>query len=61
MKLITDSVRGYDSSANRKRAIAALARKGFNYFVCFRDVQSTYALLYSKADWVKPSRIYIDK
>ena len=49
---ITERTRGYDSSKNRKLAIKGLRGQGFNYFVCYRDLNSEFALLYSTADWV---------
>lgn len=44
--------RYYESHADRKRAISQLIRRGYNYFVCFADVQSPYALEYSVSEWV---------
>jgi len=60
MKRLTKGrIRGYESRADRKRAIAMLRRQGYNYFVCYRDTQSEFALQYAKADWVKPGQAYI--
>jgi hypothetical protein len=61
MKNITDMVRGYQSCGDRKRAIAMLRRLGYNHFVCFKDVNSDYALMYNKASWVEPGSIYVDR
>jgi len=59
---IVDNCRGYTSHRARKIAIAMLAKRGFNYFVQYRDKQSDNALLFSKSDWVtKEGGIYIDK
>lgn len=64
MKQIIDIVRGYTSHGNRKRAITMLRKHGFNYFVCFRDVNSEFALMYSTAEWVTvergPHGVYVD-
>lgn len=44
---ITEMVRGYKSSADRKRAIILMWRAGTaQRFICFRDVQSDFALMY---------------
>jgi len=51
MKRITPKIRGYASRADRERAIKQLFRKGWNHFVCFRDVQSEFALQYGLALW----------
>lgn len=51
MKQIVSRIRGYASSADRERAIKQLFRKGYNHFVCFRDVQSEFALQYGLALW----------
>jgi len=45
--------RGYSRSSHRKSAIKMLAKRGWNYFVCFRDVQSEFALQMGHADWVE--------
>ena len=47
-------IRGYKSSRDRNIAITQLHKKGWNYFVCYVDVQSHYALLVGNADWVEP-------
>jgi hypothetical protein len=52
-------VRGYTSAGARKAAIAQLAKRGFNYFVCYRDVQAEFALTYSVADWVGAGSVYV--
>jgi len=43
--------RGYRTAADRERSIKMLARRGLNYFVCYRDVQSEFALHYGVAFW----------
>ncbi len=45
-------VRGYNSRRARNIAITQLTRRGFNYFVCYKDTQSEYALMASWAEWV---------
>lgn len=59
--------RGYKTPADRKRAITALRKQGFNYFVCYleacpgaRAAEQTNALQFSTADWVKPGGFYVD-
>lgn len=59
MKQITSDIRGYDSSKARKCAIKRYIRLGFNYFVCFKDTQSEFALEIGKVSWVK-DHPYID-
>jgi len=61
MKRIIEHTRGYANAADRKRAIAMLAKQGWNYFICFRDVQSDFALAYNKADWVTPGGIHVSR
>lgn len=53
--------RGYSDAGNRNRAIAQLRRRGFNYFVCYRDVQSPFALNFGVATWVAPGGVYINR
>lgn len=49
-------VRGYNSPADRKRAIKAIFKTGkANHFTCFMDVQSRYALQYGASNWVMES------
>ncbi len=55
--VVKNGVRGYNSAANRKRAIKNLVRFGYNYFVCYRDTQSEFALTFSIANWVKDSKL----
>mgnify|MGYP001615463564 FL=1 len=43
--------RGYRTPADRNRAIAMLVRRGLNHFVCYRDVQSEFALQFCVAAW----------
>lgn len=52
-------VRGYASVGDRRRAIAMLRKRGFNYFVIFRDVRSEYALQIGSADWVLEGEVSI--
>jgi len=51
--------RGYRSSLARKIAIAHLRRRGLNYFVCYRDTQSAFALQAGWAAWVGDGQAYI--
>ena len=46
---------GFKSSTARSRAIAALVKRGFNYFVCYTDKKLKYALqvAQSNSPWVK--------
>lgn len=54
MITITQGIRGYKSSADRKRAIKMMIRSGrFNHFVCFRDVKSEFALQFGFAEWAR--------
>lgn len=57
---ITTMIRGYKRPGYRRIALAQLRRRGYNYFVFFRDVQSEYALQYGKAAWVKPGDYHLD-
>ena len=52
MKRIIERVRGYETSADRKRAIAQLFKRGWTRFVCYRDTQAEFALMFSKPSWV---------
>lgn len=45
------SHRGYQTDADRERAIKQLQRRGFNHFVCYRDVASDYALAATWSEW----------
>lgn len=45
--------RGYNSATDRNRAIKMFYRAGYNYFVCYRDTQSEFALNYGWAEWVE--------
>lgn len=56
---ITDIVRGYKRTGDRKRALSHLFKRGYNYFVFFKDTQSDCALLYSKAEWVKSGQYHV--
>lgn len=53
--------RGYDSKGDRQRAVAALAKRGFNYFVFYRDSQAEIALQFGNADWVTEGQIHISR
>lgn len=55
-----DNHRGYRSNGDRKRAIKMLNKIGFNYFVCYKDTKSNFALTIGKADWVKPGQCYVN-
>ena len=61
MKPIVEQVRGYNNSSDRNRAIKMLAKRGWNHFICYKDVCSDIALMFGKADWVKPGQIYVDR
>ncbi len=61
MKRITDQTRGYGTAADRNRAIKALVKRGFNYFVCYRDTQAEFALLIGNADWVSAGGVYVNR
>jgi hypothetical protein len=52
-------IRGYNSRADRKRAITQLRRRGFNCFVLYRDTQAEFAVQYTVAEWVGEGRAYI--
>ena len=54
-----DKWRTYKTPADRNRAIAALGRRGWNYFVCYLDVQGL-ALYFSTAAWVGPGSRYVN-
>lgn len=50
------------SEAGRRRWIERLNQRHpsrFNYFVCFRDVQSPWALLFGTAEWASVDVPYI--
>jgi hypothetical protein len=49
--------RGYKTRGYRKQAIKMLIKRGYNHFICFKDVSAPIALMYAKAD--KPD-IYIN-
>jgi len=51
-------VRDYKTAVDRKRAIAMLRKHGYNYFVSFKDVFYSTALLRDKANWVPASDFY---
>ena len=61
MKQLTEISRGYSSFSARLKAIHALARAGFNYFVPYRDVHAEFALQYGVADWVRPGSVHVDE
>ena len=48
MKQITEIVRGYDTEADRQRAIRMFELYGYTHFVEFQDTQSDFALCYSR-------------
>ena len=60
MVKITNITRGYKTHADRKRALAQLFRRGFNYFVFYRDTQAQFALQFGNADWVKEGTYYLN-
>ena len=64
MTNIISHIRGYSNAGDRKRAIAQLRKRGFNYFVCFREKTSDHALQFSVCEWVTKERgvngVYID-
>lgn len=45
----TMGIRGYNTAADRLRAIRGLRKQGFDRFTCFQDVKSDYALMYGCA------------
>jgi hypothetical protein len=51
--------RGYDSAKARAQAIKQFRKSGLNHFVCYRDVQSDFALVFGWCDWVAPGSAYI--
>lgn len=57
---ITKIVRGYGSEKARLIAIHQLTKRGFNYFVPFRDTQSEFALLYGTSETIAPPYVYVD-
>lgn len=56
---VSHGYRGYDSAADRDRAIAMLRKEGNNYFVRYVDVKSRYALCFSWASWVGEGHIHV--
>lgn len=57
---ITDITRGYSSTADRTRAIHALRRRGWTYFVPYHDTHARFALCYGMDDTqprVSPKRV----
>lgn len=53
--------RGYFLSKSRKNAIKDLTKKGYNHFVCYKDVQAEFALTASFSEYfAKHSIVYID-
>lgn len=44
--------RGYNSPEERKADMQELLKRGVNYFVCYKDTQSNWALQYSICGWV---------
>lgn len=57
----TGGVRGYHRACDREKAIIQLARRGFNYFVRFKEVNpASFALQYGWAEWVGKGAIYVD-
>jgi len=52
--------RGYKSRKARLQAIESLTARGYNYFVCFRDVKSKHALTASTAAWVHAGERYVN-
>lgn len=58
-----DGFRLYKSPGDRRRAVAMLVKRGFNYFVGYRDADKDcpYGLDFAVAEWVseaKPRHIY---
>lgn len=52
--------RGYQTAADRRRAMTMLRKHGWNYFVFYRDTQAEFALDFGKADWVKQGSFYLN-
>lgn len=48
------NTRVYATAADRNRAIKALIRSGFRYFVCFRDIAGIALQFCKRADWQQP-------
>jgi len=49
-KLHNQGYRGYETTADRERAITMLKRQGFNHFVCYCDSKAEVALSYAIAE-----------
>ena len=45
-------VREYASPHDRTRAIPQLRRRGYNYFVCYKEASGGYALMFATCEWV---------
>jgi hypothetical protein len=45
---ITSITRGYNSYADRERAIKQLQKRGFDHFVRYKDTASEFALCYGR-------------
>jgi len=55
-----DGFRLYKSPGDRRRAVAMLIKRGFNYFEGFRDADKDYpyGLDFAVAKWVSEARPY---
>jgi hypothetical protein len=51
---VGEGFRLYRNTGDRRRAVAYLKKKGFNYFVGYKDTHSTHpaGLSFGQADWV---------
>jgi hypothetical protein len=56
------STRVYRTVADRNRALKQLAKRSFNYFICYRSANPDGpALSCGFANWVGPRGTYIDR
>lgn len=60
MKQIIQQIRGYATYADRKKAVHQLARRGYNYFVPYKDTNAEFALQYGVANWVPAGQVHVD-
>ena len=61
MKVLVKSFsRAYKTNADRKRAIKAFIRHGYDYFVCYMDTNGPIALQYGKKAW-NPGQVYVNR
>lgn len=53
--------RGYKTAGDRRRAMTMLRRRGWNYFVFYKDTNARFALDYGIADWVQKGSYYLNR